>query len=224
MIERLIYDALTTGVAFLRDTPGAVSKLFTDEDILDAKEAAALEDLFRNKQTPGVHMGYPRKDVDFPAFFITLASDDETQAFLGDEGSQILDPEDEEFGADQFAALFAYQYSIWVYALNPDVTLAYYQLLKHMVIAFYPTFKANGLYNLKFSGADMAPDPAYVPAGLFLRRASLSCAREYTQTWLSSKLGRAWKVRSMHVDAAGAPGEDVGGVLTHVTIPENEEG
>jgi len=220
VIERLIYDALVGGVAFYRDTPGAVAAVFPD--YVEASEAQALEDLFRNKQTPSVHMGYPRVDATFPAYFITLGGENESQTFLGDEGGQVLDEEDEDFGADEFAAIFAYQFNLMVFAQHPDVVLAYYQLLKRMVIDYFPTFKANGLFDLRFSGADMAPDPSWVPAGLFVRRGTLSCSREYTQPLASTKLGRAWKVRGIHIDADGAAGEDVGGVPTHVTVKAEE--
>jgi hypothetical protein len=109
-----------------------------------------------------------------------------------------------------------------VYAQHPDVVLYYYQLLKQIVINGFPVFKGCGLFNLRFSGADMAPDPAWVPAGLFVRRATLTCSQEYTQTMLSSRVGRAWKVQSIHIDAQGSPGEDTGDVKTQVTFPEEE--
>lgn len=221
MIERIIYDGLTAGVAHYRDTPGAISHAFqTPPLFLPPEEAAALETLFRNKQTPTVHMGYPRVDAVFPAYFITLGAESESKRFLGDDGGQILDREDPDFGADEYAAVFNYQFNLLVFAQHPDVVLAYYQLLKRMVIDYLPTLKSNGLFDISFSGADMAPDPSWVPAGLFVRRATLSCSREYTQAISSTRVGRAWKVQSIHIDAAGDPGADVGGVLTHVTVAE----
>jgi hypothetical protein len=220
LIERLIFEVVTEGIAYLKDTPGAITRFFKKQDLLSDEEIALLEDLFINKMTPTVIHGYARDNAKFPVYAITLGSENETQAFIGDEGAFIDDEESPDFGADEFAAIFGYQFNLMVYAQNPDVTLAYYQLLKQMVINGFPKFKANGLFDLRFSGADMAPDPAWVPAGLYVRRATLSCSREYTQPWTSSKLGRAWKVQSIHIDAAGAPGEDVGGVLTHVTFPD----
>jgi hypothetical protein len=216
VIERVLFDVITAGIAALKANPGAIAAFFARDSIISVEEAAALEDLFLNKETPTVIHGYARENAKFPVYAITLGSESESQSFLGDEGGFIDDPEDEDHGADEFAAIFAYQFNLMVYAQHPDVVLAYYQLLKEIIVNGFPTFKANGLFDLRFSGADMAPDPSWVPAGLFVRRATLSCSREYTQPWPSSKLGRAWQVSGIHIDAQGDVGKDVGGVNTEV--------
>lgn len=224
MIERLLFHVIEDGIAFLKANPDLISEFFATEGLLDISEAEKIRDYFL-KEPPAVIHGYARSDQKFPIYAITLAAENETQAFIGDEGGFVDDPEDENYGADQAAAIFGYTYNIYVYAQHPDATLYMYHLLRQMLFEALPVLKGTGdVFDVRFSGADLAPDPAWVPAGLFLRRVTITCSREYHQTILSSKLGRAWKVQSIHLDAKGAVGEDVGGVLTHVTTPDSEEG
>lgn len=217
MIERLLFNTLKDGVAFLKANPDEIVTLFSEEELLSVEEAEKVRDYFL-AHPPDVIHGYARKDSTFPCWSITLGGEQESQTFLGDEGGFIDDEADPNHGADQFAAIYSYTFNVMVYANNPDVCVYYYHLMKQVIIAAFPVLKTYDLFDLRFGGADVAPDAAWVPAGLFLRRVTVTCSRQYTQTLLSTKLGRAWRVQSVHLDKAGDLGKDVGDVQTHVTV------
>lgn len=224
MIERVLFQIISDGIAVLKDTPGLVTEVFTRDGLVELEEAQKIEALFQT-ETPVVVHGYARSDNKFPLYAITLGGDQQTQSFIGDEGGFVDDEEDPDHGADEYAAIYSMTYNLMVYAQNPDVVLYLYVLLKQVVIAGIDVLKSYGLFDIKFSGADMAPDPAWVPAGLFVRRVTITGSREYQQVREASKLGRAWKVAGIHTDSAGAIGEDVGDVKTLVypVNPESED-
>jgi hypothetical protein len=227
-VERLIYQVLEDGVAFLVANPGEISSFLSTEANLPDDEADAVAQAFLDikgkngarvaRPGPSVVHGYARQDNAFPLYAITLGGEQEAQTFMGDAGHMVDDPEDDNYGADQFAAIFNYTVNVLVYAQHPDMVLYLYQLMKEILVAALPLLKSYDLFDIRLGGADMAPDPAWVPAGLFVRRATLTFSREYRQTQAAARLGRAWAVQSIHVDADGAVGESVGGVQTHVTV------
>jgi hypothetical protein len=230
MVERLVFTAVEDGVRFLVQNPDVLVEFLVEEAGLHPDEATKVKDLYvatqgragiEERPGPSVVHGYARADTAFPAYAITLGAESENQTFLGDEGAMDDDPESATYGADTFSAIFGYTVNIMVYAQHPDLVLYLYQLLKHALVTAFPLFKQEDLFDLKINGADMAPDPAWVPAGLFLRRLTLNCNRQYRQTQVNTALGRAWKIRGVHIDARGAVGEDVGGVQTQVTFPED---
>ena len=222
MVERLVFDVIRQGIEFCKATPGWITTFFVEQAGLETTEAAEIEAIFQ-KRPPDLIHGYARRDADFPLYAVTLGSEQESEVFIGDEGGYLGDAEDPDRGTDLYGAIFAYNINVLVYANHPDLCLYLYQLLRAMLINGLPELKAGDLHNIRFSGGDMAPDPAWVPAGLFLRRFTVSFAREYQQPMPGSNLGRAWRVQSIHVDEAGAPGRDVGGVLTHVTVRDPKQ-
>lgn len=228
MLERYVFQAITDGIAFLKANPDELLKFFEEEALLEKAEAEQIKDYFVANPPTVIH-GYARADSKFPIYAITLSSEAQAEGFIGDEGAFIDDPEDKDFGTDEWAAIWSYSIGVICYTQHPDVTLYYYHLLKHFLIAAEPLFKNTGDYfDLSLQGQDMIPDAATIPAGLFLRRLQLSAKRQYTQPVIGSKLGRAWKVSGLHIDREGAPGEDVGGVNTNVGIygveDEDDEG
>lgn len=224
MLERYVHRAITEGIAYLQANPDELLDFFQKEALLENDEAVQIKDWFL-ANTPDVIHGYARKDAKFPLYAITLTSERQAQGFIGDEGAFHDDPEDPEFGADDWTAIWEYTLNIIVYAQHPDVTLYLFHLLKHFLIAAEPLFKNDGDYfDIGYSGTDMVPDPSTTPAGLFMRRLQFVAKRQYTQSVIGSKLGRAWKVQGIHVDRSGAEGRDVGGVKTNVQVVVDDEG
>lgn len=215
MIERLIYTALTQGIETITEDPYRIDQIFQKEHGLTETETEKIRGYFLEKPPKVIH-GYARSDSDFPLFAITLGAENVTQQLVGDEGGMVTTLGDPDFGADERVMFFDETFNILIYAQNPDVCLYYYQLCKVFLFLNLDFFKSCGLYNIRFSGSDMAPDPAWVPAGLFLRRFTMQASEEYKQIDPSTKLGKAFRVRGIHVDKAGAPGESVGGVKTLV--------
>lgn len=215
-IERLLYDVITDGIAILQANPEQIVDFFVSEAFMEQAEAEKLRDLFL-ATPPSVIHGYARSDSKFPLYAITLGSENEEKTFMGDEGGVLDD------GTDLTSTIFSYSFNIMVLAQHPDVCLYLYSLLKQILFAAKPLLVQADLYRVAFSGADLAPDPTWMPAGLFLRRVTLSCSRQYQQAQLSSTLGKAWKIQGVHVTTAGAPGEDPGGVPTNITTFDDGE-
>lgn len=222
MLERALYGLITAGIQEVLADVSVLQRFLVEEALLEEAEATKVVEYFQTA-TPSVVHGYARSDNKFPLYAIILTGDNQDQKFLGDEGAFHDDPEDEDFGADDFAAVFAYQISIVVYAQNPDIVLYYYHLLRMIILGGIDTLKKVEFFDITLSGSDLAPDMSTMPNGLFQRRLAVSAKRQFTQPRLSTKLGRAWKIQSVHISAAGAVGEDTGGVQTHVTFPDEEE-
>lgn len=224
MLERLIYRAIKDGIALFQNDPELLVEFFCTEALLEKKEAEEIRDFFL-ANIPDVIHGYARRDAKFPLYAITLTSMGQDQGFIGDEGSFHDDREDPDYGADDWASIFSYQYNVIVYSQHPDITLYYFNLLQLFLITAEPLFKGKGdAFDINFSGSDMVPDATTMPAGLFLRRFQVQMKRQYTQIVAGSKLGRAWRLQGMHIDRAGAVDEDVGDVLTNVTILGGDNG
>lgn len=210
MIERLLFTAIKESLTEALANPALVVEYFVDEALLSLEEATKIKNDFV-AQPPNIIHGYPRSDSAFPLYAITLNSDAPGQAFLGDDGGM------EDNGDDIYARIRQFSFAVMVYSRHPDTTLYYYHLLQTFLVSSLSVLKGQGLFDISFSGADMGPDPSTAPAGLWVRRCSVTCSREYTQTQLGTRIGRAWQVGGIHVDSAGAPGRDVGGVNTNVT-------
>lgn len=221
MVERLVWEALREGLDLMKE-PGVITQYMQETALLDLAEAQKVEEAFQHKPAH-LAMGYARKDNDFPLLCVTTAADDWDMKVIGDDGGMVSDPEDPDYGADIVAASFSMTINVMVYAQHPDVCLYLYHLAKMSLFAAKPYLEAQGLYDLMMSGADLLPDPAWVPAGLFVRRLSVSCKRQYTQTLAATKLGKAWKVRGMHIDRDGDEGQTVGNVKTLITVKADDE-
>lgn len=216
MLERLIYQAINEGIEVLKGDPDLLVEFFCTEALLPKEEAEKIRDYFL-EHPPHVIHGYARADAKFPLYAITLTSQGQSQGFIGDEGSFHDDPEDPDFGQDDWAAVFDYNFNVIVYANHPDITLYYFHLLINMLILAEPLFKVRGdTFDISYSGADMVPDSTTMPAGLFLRRCQVAMKRQYTQTVVGSKLGRTWTLSGLHVDD-GSTSERLGGVTARVT-------
>jgi len=235
VIERIIYQAIQNGIDLFTAQPSRIEDLFTNAAInnptfdVEAAEAARIRAYWENtadlaNQGPAVvQHGYPHADSEFPGFFITLTSENEDTQFMGREVGQFLDDtSDPDYGSPILGSIWKHQYTVLVITQHIDFTLYYYQMLKSFFIAQDQFLKSCGLLHLSYSGGDLAPDKNWVPSGFFVRRFTVDCSTEYNQV-APDGTGRAFQVAGIHVDATGAPGEDVGGVKTLVTILDPAE-
>lgn len=213
MIERFFYTVIKEGMAKLRDRPSLIDYLFDQYDLGDTEIAAikkAMVDLH-----PTVKHQYARLDDTFPVISIVLTGEDESDHVIGDYAMQ------EDDGTEVYTSFWKHRYDFLIYTENPDHTLYLYEMTKAIVIA--QDLGAAGIFETHFSGGDVAPDPRYVPEHLFVRRFSVEGQREFYSADPDSALGKAFKVRGIHIDKSGSP-RDVGGVKTLVTpYSENEE-
>lgn len=221
MIQRFIYTLLTAGFEQLIANPSLVEELFGDIWELDTEEVAGIITKL-NEEPPTVIHGFARSDTSFPAISITLGSEGEKLEFMGD----YLDQEEGGIyhGAEVEGAAWEHNYNIYVYADHPDVCTYYYEMVKRILIATNFSADPYDLWQVHIKGMELMPDPAYMPAHLFVRQIAFSCMRLFCRTDFDSRLNKAFQVAGIHVDKSGSP-SDVDGVQTQVTTyTEGEDG
>lgn len=212
MIQRFLYTTLTAGLETIQNDLTLLDELFREFYELSREESEAIKTAFQTKP-PGVIHGYARSETDFPVYSIVLQNEAESEHFVGDDAGMIDDTDDPDFGADCKSTIWEHHYQILCYTEHPDLTLYYYEIAKAILLtANLPSY---GLHLVHLSGADLMPDPKYLPEHLFVRVLMFQASREFMHIDRDSKLGKAFRVRGIHVDEAGSP-SDVGGVKTLV--------
>jgi hypothetical protein len=214
MIHRYLHAIFTAGVATILRDISYLDELFADNYQLTETEVEAIKEYFAG-HPPMIVNGYARQDNKFPIFAITLGSEGEEIKFLGDDAGLITDPEDEFYKSDLSSAVWEHQYDVLIYTDHPDVTAWYYEIAKYLLLAAFPTLTELGCFGYQVNGADLAPDPKYLPEYLFARRLTLRVQREFQQIDRESRMSKAFKVAGIAIDSAGSS-SDVGGVKTNV--------
>lgn len=224
MIERLIYTALTNGIAELKADPDALDLIFVKYYGLSQTETDKIRTYFL-ANTPSVIHSYAREDSTFPLYAIVLQEEQESTKVLGEYGGMVtfeeallLDDTDTA-GANMRGSIFTYSYEIIVYAKLPDVALYYYYLAKYFMIREREFFISNDLFDLELSGSDLAPDPRYMPAFLFGRSLRFSCQREMNV--IGDAVLRGSKLGGAHIKG-GAPGVSLEEAVQRNVIVETE--
>lgn len=220
MLHRLLHDVLTAGIATITADIAILEELFRDHYEIEATETAAFRTYFEANGFNVIN-GYARRDTVFPAVSIVLASEGESQSIMGDDAGPVYDVGDPNIDEDILAAFWEHTYHLYVCTDHPDMTAGYYELVKTILLAGLDTFDNDGCFQYHFNGADLAPDPRYMPEHLFVRQFTFKCAREFQRIDHGSKAFKAFAVSGIHVDSSGSPSE-VGDVKTLVT-PYTEE-
>ncbi len=215
MLHRLLYDVLTSGIAAITDDITLLEELFNEHYGIEATETAAIREYFENKGFNVIN-GYARRDSEFPLVSIVLAGENETTPVIGDDGGIVYDAGDPFIGADIESMFWEHVYHLYVYTEHPDMTAAYYELVKSILLGGLDTLTEDGSFQYHVSGMDLAPDPRYVPEHLFVRQVTFKCTREFQRVDRDSRLSKAFAVAGIHIDKSGSP-RDVGGVKTLVT-------
>jgi len=214
MIQRILYRALTAGLAYFQENPQAYDQLFGDNYGLSETEILAIRQFFTDKP-PKVFHGYARTDATPPFIAIVLADERESEFVIGDEAGIITDESDADYGCDQYTAFWQHTYQLMCIAEHPEACQYLYEVAKAIILEAKPTFIPEGIYDSLVSGAELLPDPRFVPEHWFLRQITFTCKRELLTVKKGSDAGKAWKVAGIHIDRSGSP-SDVGGVKTLV--------
>ena len=131
------------------------------------------------------------------------------QAYIGDDavpldedGERFIDP-DTGVVVDPKIRRVEYTHNVLCIADHPDVTLYYYSLLKRIVMSQRAVFIGADLDVPTLSGADLAPDPRYLPNDVFAR--SLSITVQGDECWTEAIEGgfAATTVQGIAVDDTG---------------------
>lgn len=224
MIQRLLYQQLKDGIQIILNDLTILDQIFVDMFELTQEETDKIKTAFTT-QTPNVIHGYARSESDFPLYSVVLGNEQETDTYMSDDAGMIDDPEHPLFGTDAFSSLWDSEFHILCYTEHPDLSVYYYEIAKSILIS--SDFTSWGVVDYHMSGMDLMPDPKYIPENLFVRQINFNAKYEFYRLGQGSRLGKAWKVRGIHVDKSGSP-SDVGGVKTLVypagILEEEEEG
>lgn len=224
MIENVLKRYVEAGVKDLAANPAWLRDICIGTVRMNETQADATLEFWANtdnkgKGAPSVHHGYPRTNVQFPAIFLILSSDSESDVFLGDGmgtvlgGGTIGGPQE---GDEVSGAIYTDVYTFLIMAQNPDICITNYNILKSILYIADKSLQEEGVLASTISGGDMAPDKKWMPDGFFFRQLTYTVKEEFC-IGVKDDTARAWAVSGIHIDRNGAPGEDVGNVQTLVT-------
>lgn len=211
ILERILRGCLVDGIANLALDTKDAREFFEDEVGLDEAEAKIVAEAIQSAP-PDIGFGYLRRDSKFPAWRIILTGDNANSEFIGNEGVP------DENGVPTYALMSGVQATLIIYTQNPELTQYHYNLAKHFILSRWPRFQNAHWFAVSYTGTDLAPDERLIPSGIFARRLTLSARREFQASDAEGTIRRAFRVVGIHVDGDGAPHEDIGDVLDHVTI------
>lgn len=176
--ERLVYAALQNGIAHFRQRPALWDRILR---LLEDDERAKVRAAFAARP-PTIRHGYARSTDPFPLVTLTLAAESAWEGYLG----ELLDTH-APVPAAQYprrlgrvtGELCEQALDITVLAEHPDMALVLYQWAKYTLRAHDDWFLELGLIEPGFKGgAEIAPDPRYLPETLFARRLTWACRGE----------------------------------------------
>ena len=216
MIHRLLQQVIKTGVAAYAADNDLIDDLFSEVFSLDAGERTAIKAYFA-AHTLAVVNGYPRSNQVFPMAAIILAQEGEAEQFLGNYLGMVDEEGNTLYGADFEGSMWEHTFQIPVASEHPDITTYYYELVKKSLLAGLPSLVEEGCYGFKLGGADLAPDPRYIPEHLFVRQLTFTFKRPFFHLDRASRLAKAFRVSGLHVDRSGSP-SDVGAVKTNIGV------
>jgi hypothetical protein len=216
VIQRFIFRALKQGIDAITADPSLLEIIFENFELEEGEVDSIIQKW--ESAPPHVRHGFARSDDTFPLFAVVLVDEHEAETVLSDDGGIVEDPEDPLFGADVRVSFWEHNYNILVYSDHPDVTLYWYEVAKSIMLE--AGFFNVGIYDLLLSGADIEPDPNYIPSHLFVRYLSVKANREFKRIVHTSRLEKAFRVVGIHIDRSGSP-SDPGPVKT-LLVPYTE--
>ena len=216
----------------VRDDLSLVERHFRKSLGLGTTEIDTIEELL-TETPPNIIHHYAREGDNVPLWAIVLMEENESTRFIGNdlgiigeqqlvgEGEDAFDPDDPAAGDDAQGSIYSARYGVLTYTEHPDVTRYYYELAKFLFTHARPALMGvSGIIDLQFSGGDLAPDPRYIPAHLFVRQFVLETQRLECVA-VPVVEGRATKLAGAHVDD-GVSSTNKGGVTSKITVTTGE--
>jgi len=175
--QRIVLEVLRTGVAAVSANTAVMDSILQDLSAGELTKAKA----FWASHPPTVVQSFARfGDTPFPILALTLSGDDTAQDFLGQGDMALLDDDDYTVGS-QFRSVDMATFTVFVYAEHPDVVVWYYKIVKRILKMGFLRMIQAGLHDPTLDGADVQPDPRYIPENVFIRRISVKV--EYEDIW-----------------------------------------
>jgi hypothetical protein len=241
--ERRIHSTLKRGIAYYIAHPHELLDFllegFVDQEATEAEKTAARDEATRARddfleKPPEPCHGYARAGGTFPCWAILLGQESTTQDFLGEDASNLeptfddqgtLDDEGEAYldedgnKLDMHVRRWGQHYDVYIYTNHPDKTLYHYYLCRQILVAARAGFQANGIEEITYTGAELAPDPRYLPENVFVRRFSIDCRSDQEYADRLGGVGAGRQLSAMQDDQGQS---DPGGVTPNITAYEEQ--
>jgi hypothetical protein len=134
-----------------------------------------------------VIQGYARSAGVMPVLAIVLGNDENVDDYIGEDAPLLgeSDDEDDEDELDYYRAedgsildphmrRWSTRLDFYIYAGNPDIARYLYCLAKHICVSSRKHWHDLNFEDVTYSGAELAPDPRYLPADTYTRRFSMT--------------------------------------------------
>jgi len=178
-VERLIFKHVKERLAWYVEDPARYEQFLLDGG-LNEDEALEARKAFVEHPPTTVH-AYARQGGPFPCLALVLGAENTAADYLGESmGMMDIDGDvyvDQHTGepVDCHLRRWEHRFDWYIYAGHPDLTLYYYYLLRHIMVGLRSRLQAEDLDEITYSGAELAPDPRYMPSDVFTRRFSITC-------------------------------------------------
>jgi len=185
MFERVVHNVIQAGMDRL-DVDEPLLRRALSSPGYSEEEIDNLVSAWSGDQKPRIVHSYARAAAQIPCYAIVLASEIQDQQYLDNSADALAITEVEAFIKQVQAEVgrvvsaqihrFKFTYQIFTYALNPDVTLAYYNVLRNILLGADKAFALEGFETPSFSGMDLSPNTQYLPENVFARMLELTGA------------------------------------------------
>jgi len=178
-VERLIYKHVKERLDWYLSRPKRFEDFLIDIGGIDEAEALEARAALEESPPTAVH-GYARQGGPFPCFALVLGNENIASDYIGEDGFPFDEDGDAYMDSagdlvDMHVRRWEHRLDWYVYVAHPDLCLYYYNLLRHIMVGLRTRLQAEDLDEITYSGAELAPDPRYMPSDMFTRRFSITC-------------------------------------------------
>jgi hypothetical protein len=178
VFERVLHRVIQEGLDTLNGSDAYLRRVLASPGYVD-DELADLVTYWKGEGQPRIVHSYARANAQLPCFAIVLAGEHEDADYVGNSKDATSIEAVEGFIRDVEAELgravsaqvmrFQFTYQIFTYAANPDVVLAYHNVLRAILLGASAKLAREGVETPTFSGMDLAPNQQYLPENVFAR-------------------------------------------------------
>lgn len=178
MYERVIHNVLQEAIDKLDASEPLLRRALSSPGYSE-DEVDGLVKFWKADGKPRIVHSYARAAAQLPCWAVVLGQeaqdpsylDHSEDAFYIDAVSAFIDEVSAEVGRPISAQIHRMKltYQIFTYATNPDVTLAYHNILRSVMLTADKRLVREGFELPNGSGMDLTPESAYLPENVFAR-------------------------------------------------------
>lgn len=183
MFERIIYDRIKDRLDWYA-AEALRFEVFLLARGIGADEAHRAREAFADT-APTLVMGYARQGTQFPCVALVLGTDSNVDDYLGEDAPMLGTDDDDDEGLDYYRdedgqivdphmRRWEGRADLFVYSDHPDMTLYLYHIVKDICVRSRKVWHSAAFEDVRYSGAELAPDPKYLPTDMFTRRFSIT--------------------------------------------------